>query len=339
MAGTGRGRRFLRGLAWCGAVLLVAVGVLLAANWAPSRPADALKARWAPAPSTFLAIDGMQVHLRDEGPRDDPRPILLLHGTSDSLHTWDGWVPPLVASGRRVIRVDMPGFGLTGPFPDGDHRLAAYPRFLSHLLDALAVRRVVVVGNSFGGQVALELALAEPARVERLVLVDALAYPRTAQGAPIGFIVASVPVLNRVMDYVLPRSLVEASVRSVYGDPSKVTPALVDRYYELALREGNRAALRDRIADLPDEAYAQRVRRLGLPVLLLWGGRDRLIPIDNADRFLADIAGSRLVTFPLLGHVPQQEDPMASVAPVLAFLQEGQPAPAAAGSRQEMQGQ
>lgn len=334
-----RPKAWLRGLAWCAAVLVLGLAGLLVAFWAPSRPVDELKSRWAPAPSAFLALDGMQVHLRDEGPRDDPAPILLLHGTSDSLHTWDGWVPPLLQSGRRVIRVDLPGFGLTGPFPDGDHRIAAYPRFLSHLLDALDVQRVSVAGNSFGGQVALEFALAEPGRIERLVLVDALAYPRNASKVPIGFVVASVPGLNRVMDYVLPRSLVEGSVRSVYGDPSQVTPALVDRYYELALREGNRAALRNRFGDLPDEADALRVKRLRLPVLLLWGGKDQLIPIAAADRFLADIPGSRLVTFPALGHVPHQEDPRASVAPVLAFLREGDAARRRDGSAQQLQGQ
>ncbi|MCX7034427.1 MAG: alpha/beta hydrolase [Arenimonas sp.] len=316
-------KRWLRRLAWLAAALALGLALLLVVYWAPSRPLDELKARWAPPPSTFLAIDGMQVHLRDEGPRDDPAPILLLHGTSDSLHTWDGWVPPLVQSGRRVIRVDLPGFGLTGPFPDGDHGIAAYPRFLSHLLVALGVQRVSVAGNSFGGQVALELALAEPERVERLVLVDALAYPRSATKVPIGFVVASLPGVNRVMDYVLPRSLVEDSVRSVYGDPSRVTPALVDRYYELSLREGNRAALRNRFGDLPDEADAQRVKRLRLPVLLLWGGQDQLIPIAASDRFLADIPGSRRVVFPGLGHVPHQEDPQATVVPVLDFLREG----------------
>ncbi len=338
---TGRKLRksFLRWLAYGAFALFLGLALLVAAFWAPSRSADQLKARWAPPPSTFLALDGMQVHLRDEGPRDDPTPILLLHGTSDSLHTWDGWTPLLVASGRRVIRVDLPGFGLTGPFPGGDHRIGAYPRFLSHLLDALQVRRAVVAGNSFGGQVALELALAEPDRIDRLVLVDALAYPRNASKVPIGFLVASVPGLNRLMDYVLPRALVEGSVRSVYGDPSRVTPELVDRYYELALREGNRAALRNRFGDLPDEAYAQRVKRLRLPVLVLWGGRDQLIPIAAADRFLRDIPGSRLVTFPDLGHVPQQEDPAVSVLPVLAFLREAQAPTNDDASAQEMKSQ
>ncbi len=316
-------KRLLRWAGWLVLALLLGLVVLVAAYWAPDRPLDELKARWAPAPSQFVAVAGLSVHVRDQGPRNDPTPVLLLHGTSSSLHTWEGWVPPLVAAGHRVISVDLPGFGLTGPFPDGDHRLAAYAPVLLELLDALGVERVAVAGNSFGGQVAIELALAAPARVDRLVLVDALAYPRSATSVPIGFVIASLPGVNRLMDYVLPRSLIEGSVGSVYGDPSRVTPALVDRYFELSLREGNRAALRNRFGDLPDAAYAERVKSLRLPVLVLWGGRDQLIPPANAERFLRDIPGSRLVMFPDLGHVPQEEDPGASVTPVLAFLGEG----------------
>ena len=97
--------------------LLLVFGLTLAAfvalNWAPDRPLDELKARWAPPPSQFVDIDGMSVHLRDQGRRDDPEPILLLHGTSASLHTWEGWVKEL-AKQRRVISLDLPGFGLAG---------------------------------------------------------------------------------------------------------------------------------------------------------------------------------------------------------------------------------
>ena len=110
------------------AIVLLVVGVIIA-TWAPDRPVDQLKAEWAPVPSQFLGVAGMQVHLRDEGVRDDPTPIVLLHGTSSSLHTWDGWVAAL-AGERRVIRVDLPGFGLTGPTPDGDYTIANYVRFM-----------------------------------------------------------------------------------------------------------------------------------------------------------------------------------------------------------------
>ncbi len=309
-------RRFL---SWTLLALLLGGAALTAAFWAPDRPAAELSARWAPTPSRFIAIEGMQVHVRDEGPRDDPSPILLLHGTSASLHTWEGWAQALRGK-RRVISVDLPGFGLTGPFPDGDYRLAHYTRFLGELLDALGVRHAVIVGNSFGGQVAIEMALDQPDRVDKLILVDALAYPGDPASIPIGFRIARMPVLNQAMQYVLPRRIVEDSIRDVYGDPSKVTPALVDRYFDMSVRAGNRASLPARFQYLPTEASAARIREVAEPTLILWGARDRLIPPEHGEHLQRDIAGSRLVMFPGLGHVPQEEDPATTVAAAIEFL-------------------
>jgi pimeloyl-ACP methyl ester carboxylesterase len=303
--------------------LLLVFGLTLAGfvalNWAPDRPLDELKARWAPPPSQFVELDGLSVHLRDQGRRDDPEPIVLLHGTSASLHTWEGWVTEL-AKQRRVISLDLPGFGLTGPFPDGDYRLERYTVFLLTLLDRLQVPRAVLVGNSFGGQLAWRFALAHPERSARLVLVDAAGYPRNAESVPIGFRLAGVPALAPVMSRLLPRAMIESSLRNVYGDPDKVDDELVERYYQLTLREGNRQALRQRFAQAPSGELHERIGELQLPTLIIWGGRDRLIPPDNAERFAADIAGSQLVLFDDLGHVPQEEDPQRTVAVLLAFL-------------------
>ncbi|MBA4245607.1 MAG: alpha/beta hydrolase [Pseudomonas sp.] len=303
--------------------LLLVFGLTLAGfvalNWAPDRPLDELKARWAPPPSQFVELDVLSVHLRDQGRRDDPEPIILLHGTSASLHTWEGWVTEL-AKQRRVISLDLPGFGLTGPFPDGDYRLERYTDFLLTLLDRLQVSRAVLVGNSFGGQLAWRFALAHPERSARLVLVDAAGYPRKAESVPIGFRLAGVPALAPVMSRLLPRAMIESSLRNVYGDPDKVDDELVERYYQLTLREGNRQALRQRFAQAPSGELHERIGELQLPTLIIWGGRDRLIPPDNAERFAADIAGSQLVLFDDLGHVPQEEDPQRTVAVLLAFL-------------------
>jgi pimeloyl-ACP methyl ester carboxylesterase len=299
--------------------LALVIVVFVAATWAPDRPLSELQARWAQPPSTFIDVLGMHVHLRDEGPRTDPVPIVLLHGTSSSLHTWDGWVRELKSS-RRVIRFDLPGFGLTGPPADGDYRIERYVRFVAALLDQLGVSRCVIAGNSFGGQVAWETALAHPERVEKLILVDAAGYPFQSRSVPIGFRIARIPVLNRLMEFTLPRRLVESSVRNVYGDPGKVTPELVDRYFELTLREGNRRALAQRFAQSPAGLHADRIAALKLPTLILWGGRDRLIPPADAQNFHRDIAGSRLQVFDELGHVPQEEDPAATVAVAKQFL-------------------
>jgi len=300
-------------------LLLVAGAIALALARTPDCTVESLLPRWAPPPSAFISLKGQSVHYRDEGPRNDPLPLVLVHGTSASLHTWEGWVAAL-KSERRVISFDLPGFGLTGPSAGGDYRDETYARFVLELLDELKVRRFAIGGNSLGGEVAWRAALAAPSRVERLILIDAAGYAYQPKSVPIGFRIARIPLLNRIGDIVLPRSLVEASVLKVYGDPSRVTPALVDRYFELTLREGNRRALGQRFQQMALGADAARIRELKLPTLILWGARDELNPPENAKRFQADIAGSRLVVFDDLGHVPHEEDPARTVAAVRQFL-------------------
>lgn len=288
------------------------------ATWAPDKPVSALAARWAQPPSQFIEVDGMQVHLREEGPRDDPMPIVLLHGTSASLHTWDGWAKSLSAQ-RRVIRFDLPAFGLTGPNPNNDYSIAAYVHFVVGVADKLGIKQFVLAGNSLGGQIAWATALAQPLRVSKLVLVDAAGYPFQSSSVPIGFRIARMPGLRVLMEHVLPRGVVASSVRNVYGDPEKVTPELIDRYYDLTLRSGNRQALAYRL-DQRMSGEEAHIKELNLPTLILWGAKDHLIPLDNAQRFAKDIQASKLVVFDALGHVPHEEDAQKTVEAFKAFL-------------------
>src|SRR5262249_37087241 len=127
-------------------------------------------------------------------------------------------------------------------------------------------------------------------------------------------------LLNRLLEHSLPRGVVDDSVRNVYGDPSKVDAALVDRYYDLTLREGNRHALAERMRLAPDGDLASEIPRLKLPTLIISGGRDHLIPPDAAQHFHHDVAGSQLVIFDDLGHVAHEEDPARTAAAVARFL-------------------
>ncbi len=301
-------------------VLLAVVGGGFAAmHWEPDRPVDALKARWAGPDSSFLNVDGMDVHLRDEGPRSDALPIVLLHGTSASLHTWDGWAAALKER-RRVVRFDLPGFGLTGPHPDAAYSPEAYADFVARMLDALDIDEAVIAGNSLGGRVARTTAVRHPERVAGLVLVDASGYPMRSESVPIGFRIARMPVVSRLMESVLPRSMVRSSLENVYGDPEKVTPELVDRYFELTLRAGNRGALAERMRQRQPGANAELIPTIDQPTLILWGRQDRLIPLTVGERFDADIPDSELIVWDSLGHVPQEEAPEETVEPVIQFL-------------------
>lgn len=314
-------------------VLLIATAIVVPLSKAPDRPVETLVARWAPPPSDFVEVKGQIVHLRDEGPRSDPLPIVLIHGTSASLHTWEGWVKALKGQ-RRVISFDLPGFGLTGPFGGqykaDDYHGDTYARFVLDLLDQLQVARAVVGGNSLGGEVAWRLAVMAPQRIERLILVDAAGPPFAPQALPAGFVVASVPALSFVAENLLPRVLVASSLASLYGDPRRITPELVDRYYELTLRTGNRRALGQRMKsmDLVVDGWrptvtmdgAERIATITQPTLILWGERDHLIPLTVGRQFEREIRGSRLVVFDGLGHVPHEEDPARTVEPVKDFL-------------------
>ena len=220
----------------------ILTGLYVAVSWAPERSVEELRARWAPAPSVFLNVAGMKVHLRDEGPRDDASPIVLMHGTLSSLHSWDGWVEALTGK-RRVVRFDLPGFGLTGPSPDRFYSTDNDVRLVIAILDSLSIERCVLGGNSAGGGIAWQTALAHPARVEKLILVDANGYATRPTSMPIAFYFARMPMIDWMVRNTFPPGLVAQGLRNVFGDASKVTRELMVRTRELTLREGNRRAL------------------------------------------------------------------------------------------------
>jgi pimeloyl-ACP methyl ester carboxylesterase len=300
-------------------LLALSLAVFIAANWAPERTVADLQARWAPPPSAFLDAAGMRVHFRDDGPKDDRAPIVLLHGSGSSLHAWEGWAQAL-KGGRRVIRFDLPGFGLTGASPDGIYSIDRDIGVLIAVLGKLGIERCILGGNSLGGAIAWRAALFHPSRVERLILVDAGGYISRPISQPMGFRLARLRGISWLLQNTLPRFLVEQGFRNAWGDPAKVTQEMVDRSIELMQREGNRRAFLARARQARPGAFADRIKELKLPTLIIWGGKDRLIPLINAQRFHEDIAGSTLVIFDDMGHAPEEEDPARSVEAVKQFL-------------------
>ena len=287
--------------------------------WTPDESREALEARYAPPPSQFLTVAGLRLHLRDTGPlnKDVQGPaVILLHGFGDSLLGWEPWAQALQAQ-FRVIRIDLPGAALTGPDPTGDYSDERAVQILLGLMDQLGVAKASFIGHSMGGRIAWRFAADQPQRVDRLVLVapDGYASP--------GFEYGKAPDVGPglgLMRYVLPRVLVRMSLKPGYADPSRITDEEVDRLWHLIRAPGVRGALLDRLRGWIPRDPTAFLGRITAPTLLMWGQQDGMIPVANAQDYLKAIAGSRLVTMPGVGHLPQQEAPSESLPAVRDFL-------------------
>lgn len=313
-------KRLLRALRWflyAVVILVVLAAAYLVTNLRGDTPLETLKARWTDKTSRFVDVDGMQVHYREEG--TGPA-VLLLHGTSSSLHTWDGWTSVL-RKNFRVVRLDLPGFGLTGPHPSRDYSLGSYASFLEHFVARIGLERFALAGNSLGGTIAWRYASSRPARVSALILIDSGGFSQSAKSGPIAFRVVHWPVLPEILVRVDPRSFVEDGVKKSYGDPARIRAETLDRYYELTLRPGNRQAFVDRMRTSYSDETAL-LRGLNLPTLVMWGGRDQVIPVETAKHFEREVKGARLIVYDDLGHIPMEEDAARTAADAVKFLSE-----------------
>ena len=322
--------------------MMILIAALIALYWAPDRSVAELK-QWQLPNSNFIAIQGMQAHVLESDKCDIyrsrssidqavsagkslPEAIVLLHGTSASLHTWQGWTQAL-SDEYCVVSMDLPGFGLTGPYTDESTKYSSanYAKFVIQVLNSLNLKQapqLTLAGNSLGGKIAWRTAILYPEYVQKLILIDAAGYPATPKHIPLGFKLAKYPALTPVLSRILPREVVKKSILSVYADDTKVDEALVDRYYNLTLRQGNRKALNRRLRDTDNESDPKQIKQLDLPTLIIWGAQDDLIPVENAALFHRDIANSQLKIFDDLGHVPHEEDPVATVKVAKNFLQQ-----------------
>mgnify|MGYP000868011103 FL=1 len=299
---------------------LLVLGVALSCiNWKNDIPLDTLKSKYTTAASAFVDVMQMQVHYRDEGNKNDSLPLVLIHGTGASLHTWEESVK-LLTDSFRVITLDLPAYGLTGPNPKRIYSQAFYVQFIDEFLKSIHVNKCIIGGNSLGGAIAWNYTYEHPTKVEKLILIDAAGYPMISESKPIAFTLAQIPVLKHMLNYITPRFLAKKSVMNVYDDPTKVTEKVVDRYFDLFLREGNRQAFVDRMnfSTYPD--HLTRIRLIKTPTLIIWGENDKLIPIENAQKFHADLPNDTLVVLEKTGHIPMEENPNRTVDAICLFL-------------------
>ncbi|NTX06793.1 MULTISPECIES: alpha/beta fold hydrolase [Myxococcus] len=307
-------------------VLVLLAGVLAASLRLDVSPQE-LEARYATAPSRFVEVDGLRIHYRDQG--QGPT-LLLLHGSNASLFTWEGWVREL-SENYRVITLDLPGHGLTGPDARGRYTADAMVEVVEAFRARLGLEQFVLGGNSMGGSISWRYALLHPQRVTRLVLVDAAGFPRDTP-APLVFRLMRAPVVGEVLSLFSPRWVIDRNLRAVYGEPSRVTEALVEQYHALLLREGNRTATRERMRAGGDDARWKQLGELRMPTLVLWGAKDAWIPLEHGQRFARAIPGARLIVYPELGHVPMEEDAARTARELRGFLEASAPAPTGHGT-------
>jgi len=298
--------------------VLAAVALLTgAALYTPDRDRAALEARYLASPDDLRSVDGVRLHVRDEGPREG-EPLVLVHGLGSSLHTWDPWVQSLSTT-HRVIRFDLPGHGLTGPSPDGDYSDSRTHRLLVALLDSLQLPSVTLIGHSLGGRIAWSFAAEHPERVARLVLIapDGFASPGFEYDRP-----ADVPAVLGLMRWVLPAPLLRANLTPAYADPARISEHVFQRYQDLLLAPGNRDATLARLRQTVLRDPTERLRRISAPTLLLWGELDAMIPVSSAADYERLVPNAQVVRLPALGHVPFEEAPAVALAPLRAFLAE-----------------
>ncbi|MEQ1747397.1 MAG: alpha/beta hydrolase [Saprospiraceae bacterium] len=285
------------------------------ANWHGDLPVHELASRYGFPDSRFVEVDGMTVHYRITGKGE---PLVLLHDANNSMHTWTGWTDSL-SRYYQIISLDLPGFGLTGPHPQGSYSAFMYAEFLDAFARKISLRRFHLAGNGLGAQVAWFYATEHPERLRKLILLDAPGFEEKQE--PIVSFLARTPVLNRVLLKITPQFAVRLMLENMYADDQKVGDRLVQRHHDLLRRPGNRKAFIDRTSVSENRPPVDIIEDITTPTLILWGAEDTRISPEYAYEFHRKIRKALLKIYQNTGHWPQEESAAESAADVRAFLE------------------
>lgn len=291
-------------------------------------PVEELKERYGTVEDRYLEYNGLQIRYRDEG--RGPA-LVLLHGVCAFLETWDGWARELKKH-FRVIRLDVPGFGLTGPAPDRSY----YQRenmiaVMDGLVSKLGLKTFSIIGNSLGGYIGWNYALEHPDKVNKLILVDPVGY---SQKLPFLLTFASNPLVRPFAQRGMPRFFLYNAVQQVYGDTTRLTREFKNRYFAYAMRAGNKKSYVDIFLEMKKQnknpSLSKDIPGITVPTLVMWGKKDRWIPYKYFESWKRDLPQARFIAYEGAGHVPMEEIPEKTVADAVAFLSHqspGRPAP------------
>lgn len=272
------------------------------------QPLSELTEKYTDQTSKFMAVDDLVIHYQDEGTGPT---LVLLHGVASSLHTWDDWVKRL-APHYRILRIDMPGHGLTGSDPTVERYQISYMvDKLEKFLNKLSVDDIYLAGNSLGGYVAWNYALHRPDRVKKMVLIDSAGFP---QEMPFIMSFAALPVIGEMSSFMMPKFIVNMNVDAAYGDDDKVRDKLTQRYFDLTMRQGNREALVNVFRMMKEQSQnphlGDRVKEVKTPTLLMWGDQDEWVPLEVMKKFEQALPNSQTIVYEGVGHMPMEELPV-----------------------------
>lgn len=309
-------------------VVLVTVAIILTAGWLMLRRPDisynTLESVYSKSNSRYLKSGSqVELHFTDTGPRDAPI-LVLVHGYSASLNTWDAWVRNL-RKDYRVIRLDLPGHGLSRCVDNDEIGIEQFIASIDRVTHSLDVDQFTLVGSSMGGHTAWAYALAHPERLDGLVLVDAagwLSAPGEDDKDPVIFKLLRNGFARNVMKDLDMSALIRSGLENSFADPELVTDEMVERYSAMSRAPCHREALLKIMSGttLRVPASKERLSAIAVPTLILHGDTDNLIPVAHAEKFADAIPGSKLIIYPETGHIPQEEQPAASVEDFRAFL-------------------
>lgn len=292
----------------------------------PREPASAgnisyaeIVARYADSDSRFVVLegkDGVRTHFKDEG--SGPA-ILLIHSSLGDLKDWDGWVAALVDD-YRVVRFDLPAFGLTGPVPSGNYSIDRYLMLVDSLMDHLGIDRFAIAGTSYGGLVAFRYAGTRTDRVTALILQNSAGIEYGGRG---GTVERERDIGATFKPKRATRDMLSEALKMVINDPSKVTPDLVARKTDFANVVG-----RDWEAFVAGTMYerGKPERVLGhvrAPSLVLWGGSSKALSVSTAQAFADALSNAKVVEKIIYdggGHLLHIERPEQTASDVKAFL-------------------
>jgi pimeloyl-ACP methyl ester carboxylesterase len=303
-----------------GFIVLILIGAWL---WlrGPDIPYAALEAKYAQADSHFVDLPGgYHAHYRENGDPSLPT-LLLLHGFGDSFMTWEGWVRELTPQ-FHIISLDFPGHGLTRA-PEGSSLSGdALADFVDTFAKTLGLPKFAVAGNSMGGGAAWQLAVRHPERISALILVDAAGFAndKPPGDEPLAFKILRYRLGRTLLSKIDNRPLIDQGLKADVYDKTLITEGLVDRFAEFQRAPGHREILMGISMGARPASTAQLLSSVKVPTLILWGESDPLIEPAAAKKFAAAIAGSKSITYPHVGHLPQIEIPQRSAADTAAFL-------------------